>query len=187
MDETKETTVTETDAGTEEKETVTMTKEELEKLINSNADRRVSQALKTAEKKQKESEKLKSMSDAERYQYELDEREKKIEEKERALALADMTNTASKILSEKGLSLDLVKFVVNEDGDVTNDNIKLLEKAFKASVKAEVEKRLGQQTPTKNLAPDGSVSREQFLKMTLAERQKLATENPEIYKSLKSK
>ena len=94
------------------------------------------------------------MNEQQKYEYELEQREKAIEEKEKALALAENKNEASKILAEKGLSLSLVDFVVAEDAETMNNNISLLDKAFKQSVKAEVEKRLGSSTPKKNLPPD---------------------------------
>ena len=43
----------------------------------------------------------------------------------------------------------LVDFVVAEDAETMNSNIRLLEKAFKDSVKREVEKRLGSSAPKK--------------------------------------
>ena len=65
-----------------------------------------------------------------------------------------------------------------------NANIKLLDKAFKSSVKAEVEKRLGTNIPKKNLPPDEAINREQFRKMSLAEQAELYRTNPELYNQL---
>ena len=89
--------------------------------------------------------------------------------------------------AEKGLSLDLVGFVVADDAETMNSNIKLLEKAFKQSVKNEVEKRLGSTTPKKNLPLDKAITREQFTKMSLAEKQRMATEQPELFNQLKTR
>ena len=60
----------------------------------------------------------------------------------------------------------------------------VLERAFKKSVKAEVEKRLGSPVPKKNLGNPDSITREQFNKMSLDEQSRLYQENPEIYKAL---
>ena len=165
----------------------TYTQAELDELLQKEGDRRVSEALKKAEKKNadklKEAEKLAKMNEAEKYEYELKQREAAIIEKEKALALAENKNEASKILAEKGLSLDLVDFVVAEDAEVMNTNIKALEKAFKASVKAEVEKRLGGKAPQKNQNEGETLTKETFAKLSIKQQQELYRENPDLYKS----
>ena len=180
-------TVTPEEEGQEPK---TYTQEEVDALLQAETDRRVTSALKKAEEKNrarvKEAEKLAQMNEQEKYRYELDRREQAIVEKERALALAENKNEAAKILEEKGLSLQLVDFVVAEDAETMNENIKLLDKAFKASVKAEVERRLGSNTPTKNLPPDEAITKESFSRMSLQEQSDLYKTNPELYKSLTS-
>lgn len=176
------------DEGKEEEEKKTYTLEEVQKLLQQEGDRRVSAALKKAEKKNaeklKEAEKLAKMNADEKFQYELEQREKAIEAKEKELALAENKNEASKILAEKGISLDLVDFVVAEDAETMNTNISLLDKAFKASVKAEVEKRLKSSTPKKELPLDKELTAENFRKMSIAEQTRLFNENPTLYKSL---
>lgn len=166
----------------------TYTQAEVDELLQRESDRRVTQALQKEQKKNaekvREAQKLAQMNEAEKFQYELEQREKAIIEKERALALAENKNEASKILAEKGLSLSLVDFVVAEEAETMNANISLLEKAFKQSVKAEVEKRLGSSSPKKNLPPDEAITKESFRKMSLPEQQEIYRENPELYKSL---
>ena len=166
----------------------TYTQAELDELLQKEGDRRVTEALKKVEKKNadkvKEAQKLAAMNEQQKYEYELEQREKAIEAKEKALALAENKNEASKILAEKGLSLQLVDFVVAEDAETMNANISLLDKAFKASVKAEVEKRLGSSSPKKNLPPDEAITKDTFRKMTILEQNRLAKENPELYKQL---
>lgn len=185
----------EKNVGTEQEETTstsgtdkTYTQAELDELLQKEGDRRVTEALKKAEKKNadrvKEAQKLAQMNEQQKYEYELEQREKAIEAKEKALALAENKNEASKILAEKGLSLQLVDFVVAEDAETMNANITLLEKAFKASVKAEVEKRLGSSSPKKNLPLDQELTKDSFRKLNILEQQKLAKSNPELYKQL---
>lgn len=171
---------------TKDQNTITMTKDELDALIQRTSDSRVSQALKTQERKLKEAEKLARMSETEKYEYELQQREKAIEEKEKQLTLAENKNTVAKILNEKGLSLSLVDFCVDEDADVMNKNIQTLEKAFKASVKAEVEKRLGKGgQPENHNADNKTLTKEDFKKMSLAQMQELHDTDPELYDLLK--
>lgn len=179
---------TTTDTSTTGTETKTYTQEEVNMLLQRESDRRVSEALKKAEKKNaekvKEAQKLAQMNENEKFQYELEQREKAIAEKEKALALAENKNTASQILADKGLSLSLVDFVIAEDAETMNSNILLLEKAFKDSVKREVEKRLGSSAPKKNLPPDEAITKEQAKKMSIIERQNLLNNNPELFAQL---
>ena len=179
---------TTTDTSTTGTETKTYTQEEVNMLLQRESDRRVSEALKKAEKKNaekvKEAQKLAQMNENEKFQYELEQREKAIAEKEKALALAENKNEAGKILADKGLSLSLVDFVVAEDAETMNSNIRLLEKAFKDSVKREVEKRLGSSAPKKNLPPDETITKEQAKKMGIRDRQQLLMNNPELYNQL---
>lgn len=179
---------TTTDTSTTGTETKTYTQEEVDALLQREGDRRVTDALKKAERKNadkvREAQKLAQMDSQQKYEYELEQREKAIEEKEKALALAENKNIASKILADKGLSLDLVDFVIAEDAETMNSNIRLLEKAFKDSVKREVEKRLGSSAPKKNLPPDETITKEQAKKMGIRERQQLLMNNPELYNQL---
>lgn len=169
----------------------TYTQEEVDMLLQKEGDKRVTEALKKQERKNaekmREAEKLAQMNEQQKYEYQLEQREKALAEKEKALALAENKNEASKILAEKGLSLQLVDFVVAESAEDMNNNISLLEKAFKASVKAEVEKRLGSSAPKKNLPPDEAITKESFKKMSIIEQNKLFSENPELYKALTGK
>jgi len=170
-------------------ESKTYTQDEVDKLLQAETDRRVTSALKKAEQKNaekvKEAQKLASMDATSRYEYELQQREAAIAAKEAELALAENKNACAKILADKGISLDLVNFVVAEDAEQMNENIKLLDKAFKASVKAEVEKRLGSSVPKKNLPMDTVMTREQFSKLSLSDMQRLANEQPDLFNQFK--
>lgn len=176
------------DTSTTETEIKTYTQEEVDKMLQSEVDRRITSALKKQAKnneaKIKEAQKLAQMNESEKFQYELEQREKAIAEKEKALALAENKNEAGKILADKGLSLSLVDFVVAEDAETMNSNIRLLEKAFKDSVKREVEKRLGSSAPKKNLPPDETITKEQAKKMGIRDRQQLLMNNPDLYAQL---
>ena len=178
------------ETNNDETETKTYTQDEVDKLLQREADKRVSEALKKADRKKeaavKEAEKLAKMDADEKYKYELEQREKQLQEREQKLALLENSNEASKILASKGLSISLVDFVVAEDADTMMGNIKLLEQEFKKSVKDEVEKRLGSKTPKNNL-PDGTLTKDTFAKLSIVEQQKLYDENPSLYKKLMDK
>lgn len=176
--------VQETNSTTEK----TYTQSEVDALLQSETDRRVTSALKKQQEKNeakiKEAQRLAQMNESQKYEYELSQREAAIAEKEKALALAENKNEASKILAEKGLNLSLVDFVVAEDAETMNNNIKLLDRAFKLSVKEEVEKRLSSKTPTKSLPLDHTYTKDDFKKMSYRELMELKESQPELYKEL---
>jgi len=192
-----ETTITTNESGAENttatettntNDTVkTFTLEEVQKMIQSETDKRVTQALKTAElknnKKVKEAEKLATMSATEKYEYELQQREQAIADKERELTLAENKAAAASILADKGISATLVDLVVTDNADTMHENIDKLDKAFKASVKTEVEKRLASNAPKSGLS-NNTITKESFSKMSLKDAQNLYKTNPELYKKL---
>lgn len=188
MSEETVASTTQAEGSTEQPEARTYTQEEVNELLQREGDKRVSEAMRKAERKAQarvqEATKLAKMDEEQRYQYELEQREKAIAEKEKALALAENKATASQVLANRGMSADLVSLVVAEDADAMNENINLLDKAFKASVKAEVEKRLSSSTPKKNLPIDGTITKETFRQMPLTAQARLRQEQPELYNQL---
>ena len=176
--ENLETKTNETVEEQVQEEKLTFTKAELDDLIQ-----RKTQEKKNADKV-REAEKLARMSAEDKYIYELEQREKLIEQREQELILAENKNECAKILSEKGLSLDLVDFCVDTDAEAMSDRIKRLEKAFKQSVKMEVEKRLGSKEPKQNLPMNETITVEKFKKMSMAEMERLSKEQPELFKEL---
>ena len=186
------TEVTQTEGQPQEtvtqEENKTYTEAEVMELIQKEADRRVTDALKKQERKTNakiaEAQKLASMNEAEKYEYQLQQREQAIAAKEKELAMLENKNEASKILSEKGISLALVDFVVAEDAETMKSNIDLLDRAFKASVKAEVEKRLGSAAPKKNPAIDKQLTKADFAKLSYSDMMELKMNDPTLFAEL---
>lgn len=151
-------------------------------------DRRVTSAMKKAEKKSqekvKEAEKLAKMDADEKLRYELEQREKVIEQKEKDLALAENKAECGKILASKGISVDLVDFVVDVDADTMQANINSLHKAFMASVKAEVEKRLASNSPKGGGGLAEGMTKERFRQLSINEQQEIFDKSPELYKQM---
>lgn len=166
----------------------TYTEKEVMDMLQRETDRRVTAALEKQQRKNEakiaEAQKLAAMNESEKFQYQLEQREKAIEEKERALAMMENKNEASKILSERGISLSLVDFVVAEDADTMKANIDLLDRAFKASVKAEVEKRIGSSAPRKNAPVDKQMTKADFSKLSYTEMLQLKQSDPALYNEL---
>ena len=175
-----------TDNSNNNEEKSTFTREEVEKLIQQESDKRVSQALQTQERKNqarlREAEKLANMSAEEKYRYELDQREAAIIEKERALLLAENKAEASKILNDKGLPSAFLDFVVAETAEEMSSKINIIDRAFKTAIKAEVEKRLGNSTP--KTSDPGPMTKEQFTRLPLSQQQELYNNDREKYMAL---
>ena len=72
-----------------------------------------------------------------------------------------------KVLADKGLDLSLVDLVVADEAEVMNTKIQLLDKAFKKSVKAEVEKRLASKAPQTNIDANKNYTTKDFAEMSL--------------------
>lgn len=89
-------------------------------------------------------------------------------------------------LSEKDYS-PLLDVVVSDSEETTVNRAKAMIKvinAQKAATEAAVKAELMKNTPApaSGTVDDGKITREQFAKMTLIEKQKFAKENPEVYK-----
>lgn len=167
----------------EEQETKTFTEEEVSAMI----DQRVTEALESHKQKQAEAEKLKAMDDAQRKEYQLKQRIKELEERERAAALKETRMEASNILLNRGLPVEFVDYVLTDNAETMLDNINKFEKAFKDAVQVAVDKRISTPSPGGKGASSGSsVTKEQFIKMNLAQRSALYQSNPELFKQLTS-
>lgn len=175
-------------AETGAEETKTYTQEEVDALLQSEVDRRITSALKKQQQKYdaktREAAKLAQMTEDQKKVYELEQREAAIAEKEREFALLENKAEASRILADKGIDVALVDFIVAEDAETMNNNINLLDKAFKRSVKAEVERRMAGATPKKGLPVDKTLTKEDFMKMSYTEMVALKHEQPELYEAL---
>lgn len=184
--ETNETNgqVTETQ-GTEE-QGKTYTQEEVLALIQSEADKRVTAALKTQQKKYEKQLSLSKLDGDEREKAEKDNRIAELEEK---LAQYDIERNRSElksVLSSRGLSAEFADIVhITDDIEASQANIDKLDKLFKAAVKAEVEKRLAGNAPKGNgMSLSGEITKENAKKMSLAQMQELKKTNPELYTKL---
>lgn len=174
-----------TQAETTEK---TYTQAELDAIVQSEADRRVTQALdkyrKKTESQLKEAEKLAAMDANQKYQYQLEQKEAELNEKARNLTLAENKIACNSILAEKNLPIQLSDLVLDVDAETMNSKISILEKSFKKAVQDEVEKRLTSTTPKNGIPTNNGITKNEFKKMNLFERQELYRNNKELYNIL---
>lgn len=176
------TTTTETDEG-QEKETYT--KEELLALIQSESDRRVTQALDTQRKKYEKQLSLSKLDGEEREKAEKDSRIAELEEQLAAFQIEKNKSELKSVLSSRGLSAEFADILsISDDIAASQANIDKLDKLFKAAVKAEVEKRLAGNTPPGGKNGDKEITKETAKKMSMAELNELASTNPELFAQL---
>ena len=182
--DTNETNVTEPQV----EETKTYTQEEVMALLQSETDKRVSQALKTQEKKFAKQLSLSKLDDEAREKAEKDERIRELEEMLRDRDIANNKSELKSVLGARGLSAEFADIItITDDIEESQAKIDVLDKLFKAAVKAEVEKRLAQSGGTPKGASSNSgaeLTRESFRKLPLSEQNNIYKNNPELYKKL---
>ena len=171
----EETTVTE--------EAKTYTQEEVLALLQSEADKRVQQALKTQAKKYEKQLSLSKLDGNEREKAEKDNRIAELEEQLAAFQIERNRSELKSVLSSRGLSAEFADIInISDDIEASQSNIDKLDKLFKAAVKAEVEKRLAGNSPRGNtMETTAEITKETAKRMGLAEMMELKAKNPELY------
>jgi hypothetical protein len=146
------------------------TKEELEKLLQSEADRRVTGALKTAKEKweadyeakveaeKAEAEKLAKMTASEKEKHLLEKQKSELAEKEKTIAAREMKLTKIDIFSEKKLPIKLVDFVQGDTADEVKANIDTFEKEWRSAIDEAVNEKLKGKSPFNVSSKDGNGS-----------------------------
>ena len=165
-------------------EAKTYTQEEVLALLQSETDKRVSQALKTQQKKFDKQLSLSKLDGNEREKAEKDNRIAELEEQLAQFHIERNKSELKSVLSSRGLSAEFADIInISDDIEASQANIEKLDKLFKAAVKAEVEKRLAGNTPMKGVKPT-ELTKESDKSMSIAEMNALAKTDPEAFKRL---
>jgi hypothetical protein len=163
----------------------TFTEEEVLKLIQSESDKRVTEALRTQQKKHDKEMSLSKLDASEREKDEAQNRIEGLEEKLAAYEIEKNRSEIKSVLSSRGLSAEFADIIViNDDIEESQANIDKLDKLFKAAVTAEVEKRLAGKAPKGNGSGTVELTKETAKKMSLSEMNELAQKDPDKFKSL---
>ena len=177
------TVVEETTENTEEVKTYTQ--EEVMQLLQSEADKRVTAALKKQQAKYEKQLSLSKLDGNEREKAEKDNRIAELEEQLAAFQIERNKSELKSVLSARGLSAEFADIVaITDDIETSQANIDKLDKLFKAAVKAEVERRLAGNAPKGNGANAAEITKETAKKMSIAEMNALANSDPELFKKL---
>lgn len=169
----------------EEKETKTFTEEDVLRLIESESNKRVSQALKTQQKKYEKQLSLSKLDGEERAKAEKDAEIAELREQLAQFQIERNRSELKSVLSSRGLSAEFADIIaINDDIEASQANIDKLDKLFKAAVKAEVEKRLAGNAPKGNGSTTTEITKDSAKKMTMAQLNELANSNPELFEKL---
>ena len=170
---------------TEEQEVKTYTQEEVLELLQRESDKRVSQALKTQQKKYEKQLSLSKLDGEERAKAEKDAEIAELREQLAQFQIERNRSELKSVLSSRGLSAEFADIIaINDDIEASQANIDKLDKLFKAAVKAEVEKRLAGNAPKGNGSTTTEITKDGAKKMTMAQLNELANSNPELFEKL---
>lgn len=170
---------------TAENEVKTYTQEEVIKLLQSETDRKVTQALKTQQKKYEKQLSLSKLDGEERAKAEKDAEIAELREQLAQFQIERNRSELKSVLSSRGLSAEFADIIaINDDIEASQANIDKLDKLFKAAVKAEVEKRLAGNAPKGNGGTTTEITKDSAKKMTMAQLNELANSNPELFEKL---
>ena len=177
--------VVEGGATTEVKEVKTFTQEEVDKMISKRLQRERKDIEAKIEAERKEAEELAKLSEAEKQRKLFEKQVKEFEETKRAFENERLLNETSKQLASKSLPIEFAEMLKGNDAEKTFENIQLFEAKFNEAVEKVVTERLRGNVPkTTTSLNNTSITKEQFNKMDLAQRQKLFNDNRELYNEL---
>ena len=169
----------------EDQEVKAYTQEEVLELLQRESDKRVSQALKTQQKKYEKQLSLSKLDGEERAKAEKDAEIAELREQLAQFQIERNRSELKSVLSSRGLSAEFADIIaINDDIEASQANIDKLDKLFKAAVKAEVEKRLAGNAPKGNGSTTTEITKDSAKKMTMAQLNELANSNPELFEKL---
>ena len=166
----------------------TYTEEEVQALLQREADRRVSSALKKQQKefesKMAEADRLKAMDDSQRKEYEYNQKLQELEQREKDFAVAQNKLEATKVMANRGLPVEFVDYIVAEDAETMLENINVFERAFKSAVSDAVSKKISNPSPKQGAAQQTGMTREDFKKLNISQQAELYRTNPKLYEQM---
>ena len=177
--------VVEGGATTEVKEVKTFTQEEVDKMISKRLQRERKDIEAKIESERKEAEELAKLSEAEKQKKLFEKQVREFEETKKAFENERLLNETSKQLDAKKLPIKFAKLLKGKNAEETFENIQLFEVEFNEAVEKVVTERLRGNVPkTTTSLNNPSITKDQFNKMDLAQRQKLFNDNRELYNEL---
>jgi len=178
-------------------EVKTFTEEEFNKRLQSETDRRVTEAIKKREEKlreemtekieaeKKQAEELAKLSEKEKAEKLFQMEKEKFEAERKEFERARLELEASKILDERKLPVKFTKYVVAQDAETTLKNIDSFQTEWQEAIQREIDSRLKGKTPQKgdSVGTYNPWSKETF---NLTEQGKIMQDNPALAQQLRA-
>ena len=158
--------------------------EEVNNIVNKRLAREKKDIEARIEAEKREAERLATMSAEEKAKHELEKRIAELEAREREIARKELENEASSQLKDLGININAVKFVMGNDAETTHSNIKAfagLVSEIKESTKKDL---LRGTTPKVSTKTSKTITKEEWNKMNLVQRQQIYNSNRELYNEL---
>lgn len=172
---------TQAEGGKSGKSEAKYTDDDVNKLI----DKKFAEWQKKQDKAVAEAKKLAEMNATEKAEYERDQLQKELDALKKKDSLSEMTKTARKMLSDKGITVsdDMLSMLVNTSAEETKAAVDGFAKAFNDAVEAAVKERLKGEPPKRGagggVAP---MTKEQIMQIKDTElRQKKMLENRHLF------
>ena len=160
----------------EVKEEKTFTQEELDKILS----KKFAQWQKKTEEAKAEAERKAKLTEAEK----LAEERKEFERMKMQFEYEQRVNSTSKVLASNNLPIEFADFLIGDSDEATTQRVDLFKNAFNEALEKAVNERLKGKTPKVSTSKNEGITKEQFNKMDLVQRQKLFVENRELYDKL---
>ena len=160
----------------EVKEEKTFTQEELDKILN----KKFAQWQKKTEEAKAEAERKAKLTEAEK----LAEERKEFEAMKKQFEYEQRVNSTSKVLASNNLPIEFADFLVGENEEVTSQRVDLFKDAFNNALEKAITERLRGATPKVATSNASQVTKEDFQRMNMVQRQRLFNENRELYNEL---
>ena len=154
----------------------TFTQEELDKILN----KKFAQWQKKTEEAKLEAERKAKLTEAEK----LAEERKEFEALKKQFEYEKRVNSTSKVLASNNLPVEFADFLISDSDEATTQRVDLFKNAFNEAVEKLVNERLKGNTPKVGTSKTLEVTKEQFKKMDLMQRQELFNKNRELYNKL---
>ena len=154
----------------------TFTQEELDKILN----KKFAQWQKKTEEAKLEAERKAKLTEAEK----LAEERKEFEAMKKQFIYEKRVNETSKVLASNNLPIEFADFLISDSDEATTQRVDLFKNAFNEAVEKLVNERLKGNTPKVGTSKTLEVTKEQFKKMDLMQRQELFNKNRELYNKL---
>lgn len=163
----------------------TYSQDEVLALLQSETDKRVTEALRKQQRKYEKELSLSKLDGSEREKAEKDNRIAELEEQLAQFQIERNKSELKSVLSSRGLSAEFADIInISDDIEASQANIDKLDKLFKSAVKAEVEKRLAGNAPKGNGGTATEITKETAQKMSMEELNALAKTNPELFNKI---